>query len=155
MMGGKVEKMALSKEERKKRNEYQREWRKKHPEYRDYMREWQIKNRDKRNMQQRERFAKNPEKYRAIYKKKSLEWNYGLNLEDYNTMLVEQGDCCAICKSDNPGVKNRGWHVDHDHITGDVRGLLCHKCNHLLGNARDNPEILTAAIQYLIKKEGK
>ena len=53
---------------------------------------------------------------------------YGITLNDYNQMLTEQNDCCAICGTDNPGGKHGKFMVDHCHATGKVRGLLCKRC---------------------------
>jgi hypothetical protein len=65
-------------------------------------------------------------------------------------MLEEQEGRCAICRSDDVGWHRKDrWAVDHDHVTGKVRGLLCHHCNSLLGQARDSPLILFLAAAYL------
>lgn len=68
----------------------------------------------------------------------------------FNERLSEQGDVCAICKTDTPGGKGT-FHADHDHETLRPRGVLCHNCNVGLGNLKDSPEILQAAIDYLKK----
>lgn len=68
---------------------------------------------------------------------------YGLSRERYDALLHEQDHRCAICRSDDP------LHVDHDHDTDEIRGLLCRACNHMLGNAKDRPALLRAAIGYL------
>jgi hypothetical protein len=68
----------------------------------------------------------------------------------YNHILAEQENCCAICGSTATGSKNKGqFSVDHDHITGKIRGLLCTRCNTGLGSFRDNKEFLRKAISYL------
>jgi hypothetical protein len=72
---------------------------------------------------------------------------YGLSVEDYARMLERQGCACAICRTKDPGA--RSWHVDHDHATGVVRGLLCHRCNLMLGHAKDSPSVLEAGAGYL------
>lgn len=73
---------------------------------------------------------------------------YGIGLEDYEALLAKQGGGCAICHN---GPNGRGlFHVDHCHDTGLVRGLLCAKCNLLLGHADDDTARLRAAIAYLI-----
>lgn len=72
---------------------------------------------------------------------------YGITVEDYVRMLVEQNGRCAICLSEYPGPN--AFHVDHDHATGKVRGLLCTRCNPGLGYFRDDPELLARAIEYL------
>ena len=66
----------------------------------------------------------------------------------YEERLASQGNVCAICLTDKPGGKGQ-FHADHDHSNGKPRGVLCHNCNVALGNFKDNPEILRAAIEYL------
>lgn len=74
--------------------------------------------------------------------------NYGITVEQYDEMLAKQGGCCAIC-GDLPGSTKRKFHVDHDHQTGRVRGILCMRCNLVLGYAKETPAVLSAAILYL------
>jgi hypothetical protein len=62
--------------------------------------------------------------------------------------LEEQGDRCALCKTDKPHAK--GWHLDHNHITGRIRGVLCGNCNRGLGLLQDDPELLLKAREYLL-----
>lgn len=71
---------------------------------------------------------------------------YGLSSMEYMVLLKKQGCRCKICKQ-----YMLAPHVDHDHTTGKVRGLLCHSCNTFLGFAKDNPKILKMAIQYLFQ----
>ena len=73
---------------------------------------------------------------------------YKLSVDDYKNMVSMQRGKCAICGGDNDGKK---LHVDHDHVTGIVRELLCNKCNHGLGNFVDDIELLKKAELYLIK----
>lgn len=68
---------------------------------------------------------------------------------DYELMLKDQKGHCAICKEKLD--ENKRLDIDHDHNTGEVRGLLCMHCNLLIGHARDNPEILRQAAKYLDK----
>lgn len=76
----------------------------------------------------------------------------------YHTLLADQGNACAICRATDDGLwpgrslQRDGWHIDHDHETGEVRGVLCPNCNLMLGYARDNPSTLQAAIAYLSKE---
>lgn len=74
--------------------------------------------------------------------------NYRLRPDDYWRMHENQGGCCALCGEPERG-KRGMLHVDHDHATGSVRGLLCHHCNVALGHFRDDPDRLQAAIDYL------
>jgi hypothetical protein len=97
-----------------------------------------------RNDDQKERYKENPDTHRAyLYKAK-----YGITLEDYDRLLALQNGRCAICPSTEPGGQGR-FHIDHNHETGKVRALLCHRCNTGLGLFSDNPEILIKAAQYL------
>jgi hypothetical protein len=80
-----------------------------------------------------------------IYQKKC---KYGLTESEYKNMFASQNNKCAICGID---IKDNGV-VDHSHITNKVRGILCNKCNVLLGMARDNVDILKKAIDYLQNK---
>lgn len=78
-------------------------------------------------------------------------YNYNLTEEQYVGMLAAQGDACAICKDPEwPGGRKSGSpHVDHDHTTGEVRGLLCGRCNTGIGQLGDDPARLRAAADYL------
>jgi hypothetical protein len=78
---------------------------------------------------------------------------YGLSAEEYKFLVDTQQGKCAICKLE-PDTK-RGIHIDHDHATGKVRGLLCHGCNTGLGHFKDNPQLLQTAINYLKDSHGR
>lgn len=72
---------------------------------------------------------------------------YGIEEIDYKNLLEKQQNSCAICKEEfNSNIRPR---IDHDHITGKVRGLLCHNCNVALGHFKDNINILKTTIKYL------
>tara|TARA_R100001086_G_scaffold244692_1_gene174766 strand:- start:493 stop:747 length:255 start_codon:yes stop_codon:yes gene_type:complete len=64
-------------------------------------------------------------------------------------MLRDQRGKCAICGKPECEEKHSVLHVDHCHTTGDVRGLLCRNCNHVLGLMKDDAALLAAAIAYL------
>lgn len=76
-----------------------------------------------------------------------LRSKYGLSTEDYEALLVAQDGKCAICRDECE--TGRRLCVDHDHETGRVRGLLCVRCNALIGYARDDVRTLAAAAIYL------
>lgn len=78
--------------------------------------------------------------------KSSLKNKYGLTLKGKEELLTDQGGMCPICKT---VLAVKGSHVDHNHTTGEVRGLLCGKCNTGLGQFSDSPELLLAAAKYL------
>lgn len=75
---------------------------------------------------------------------------YGLTEEQYDAMVVAQEGRCAICRCAEPGGNGgKHWHIDHDHATGRVRGVLCSECNTGLGKFKDDPNLLEAAVRYL------
>lgn len=89
---------------------------------------------------------------KAAARNRRLQRLYDLSIEEFDKLLASQDGVCAICKLPEGGkVKgnNSGWHVDHDHNTGRVRGVLCPTCNNMLGYAKDNPATLQAGIEYL------
>lgn len=74
---------------------------------------------------------------------------YNIAQENYNELLTNQQNSCAICKEKfTEKIKPK---IDHDHKTGKVRGLLCHNCNTGLGHFKDNIKFLEATIKYLKK----
>jgi hypothetical protein len=83
-------------------------------------------------------------KGKSYFQTANREKRYGLSENDFNRMLVQQNHKCSICYNalTHP-------HVDHDHITGKVRGVLCGKCNKGLGFFSDNVTLLRSAITYL------
>ncbi len=85
-------------------------------------------------------------------KRRNYEYHkiYNISLEDYNKMLKEQDNKCLICHKQFASHR-RSIHIDHNHKTGKVRGLLCPRCNPLLGLCNDDISILKEAINYLKK----
>jgi hypothetical protein len=81
-------------------------------------------------------------------KDKRLQRIYGITLKDYNIILAFQHSSCAICKK-HVSMFRMALAVDHDHITGLVRGLLCMTCNRALGKFRDNDQQVINAAQYV------
>lgn len=83
--------------------------------------------------------------------KSAIKRLYGITYEEYKKILEEQSFCCAICKEGHSNsVRTSGkLFVDHCHSTGKVRGLLCSRCNHALGQFDDDKTKLTNAIEYL------
>jgi hypothetical protein len=75
--------------------------------------------------------------------------DFGLTPEQYAVLVARQEGRCGICGTTEPGNGFVFMPVDHDHVTGAVRGLLCATCNHGLGNFKDDPRLLRAAITYL------
>lgn len=81
-----------------------------------------------------------------------LRQRYRMTLNEFQQMLRTQRGLCAICKSlpaaDGKGPMGR-LHVDHDHVTGRVRALLCASCNNGLGRFKDDPQLLREAAAYI------
>lgn len=88
----------------------------------------------------------NPQKVRSSI----LKARYNLSLADYQELLLQQGGVCAICHR-VPNT-NKNLVVDHDHITNQIRGLLCNSCNLALGLLKDNKETIKSALNYLGSK---
>lgn len=98
-----------------------------------------------------------PEKlraYRRAYRMRHPEaislrkaYEIGISGAQYDAMFVAQNGLCAICSE-----PNNKLNVDHDHAGGEVRGLLCRRCNLGLGQFRDNPEFLRRAEQYITRE---
>ena len=109
--------------------EYQREWRKLHPK--TYT-----------------------EEEKQIKREKALEKRYGVSQEEYEQWQIIQNHSCAICglhEQESP----KALAVDHCHITGIIRGLLCSNCNRAIGLLKDTPALLRAAADYLEKNGTK
>lgn len=81
-------------------------------------------------------------------RKYHLKRRYGITLDEFDALLAKQGSLCPIC------LKRPAAHVDHDHRTGKVRGILCEMCNGGLGQFRDDPETIERAIEYLERHGG-
>ena len=79
-----------------------------------------------------------------------LKATYGITPEKYDEMLAAQGGVCAICKSEDTKHKSDKFSIDHNHSTGEVRGLLCSPCNTGLGLFGDSVDTLMGAASYLM-----
>ena len=125
-------------------------WRLRHPDQskidREYSRKYSIENPNALK-DWRER---NPEKYKEQGKrsnKKQRLRKYKLTQEEYDNLLTFQNKLCAICKKEKS--HKHDWHIDHCHITGKVRGILCSRCNTLIGQSKESIATLNNAIEYL------
>jgi hypothetical protein len=118
---------------------------------RSYLLKPDVQERDRRYKREWARTNYNPQAGRN----KNLQNNYGISIAEFNQLFESQGGKCAVCEN-TLEVKGKGAftaHVDHDHKTGKVRGLLCQSCNFVLGHGRDDVNILVKAINYLLKNE--
>ena len=95
----------------------------------------------------------NPQWKQAL-RDRRIKNTYGLTPDTYNVMYAQQLGCCDICGSEEKDVTGARLHIDHDHDTGEVRGLLCSNCNRGLGMLKDSSEIINKAVAYL-KHHGK
>jgi hypothetical protein len=164
-------------ENAEKTNTYNRDWKKNHPERATATRKRSYeKNRDKELLYAKNHRLAHPEEYSMRYKKyyeinkekeieRKKEWRkshaksvrkyylrikYDITLDDYEEMLISQNNSCKICGSISPNRKNvKYFHIDHDHKTGEIRGLLCHECNTGIGKLKDDPTLLRKAASYL------
>jgi len=91
-------------------------------------------------------------RFKSEHRNAKLKLDYNITLDEYNEMLIKQNNGCAICGKKMNGKRNMC--VDHDHVTGRVRGLLCSHCNWGLGHFKDNIDLLENAIKYLKKNNG-
>lgn len=83
-----------------------------------------------------------------------LKGRYKITLENYDAILAKQNGKCAICGSSVGSEKRGRLFVDHDHETGMVRGLLCHKCNVGIENFSESMDLLKNAIEYIRQWQG-
>lgn len=143
----------------RKRKEYYKEyakaWRKANPDKvranrkrwigKNYTKYKEITNRCKRawDLKHQDKIREHRQNYR---RKKGLHY-YIITEEAYRVLYDAQGGKCAICGS----FDERRLAVDHNHITGQIRGLLCFKCNIGLGWFKDDPVFLEKAVGYLTK----
>ena len=105
---------------------------------------------------QRRTYAKNKKRWakerRGTHKWTESMWRwriatrYRITADEYNILLEKQGGTCIIC-GDIP--ENRRLDIDHDHGTGEIRGLLCNRCNRGLSLFRESPRLLEVAACYL------
>jgi hypothetical protein len=97
---------------------------------------------------------RNAAKVKVYQKRNALRMAFKMELEEYNQLLTQQGGVCAICRQPETRKGKFYLAVDHCHSTGVVRGLLCGRCNLVVGQMMDNPVLLRAAATYLEKTHG-
>jgi hypothetical protein len=127
------------------------------PEFRTKVRAdkraWYKANKDRVNAESRQKRAENSdwkekqrERRRRTKRKDMLKYCYGMTVAEYEALLLAQNGVCAICET-KPDGEPLG--VDHDHVTREVRGLLCRGCNAGLGNYKDHLRRIRRATLYL------
>jgi hypothetical protein len=90
-----------------------------------------------------------PDEWERHRRRSWLKRKYGITPEQYDALLVAQGGVCGVCVTPPADARGYRMHVDHDHHTGRVRGILCGPCNVGIGQLRDDPTILESAATYL------
>jgi hypothetical protein len=118
-----------------------------HPELnRRRTKAWRDEHPDEKRADSRNYYARSFEKYRA----RMLRKKYGLTLAEFSAMQKAQDGRCAACKVQfNNEIRDFWPCVDHEHGTGQIRGILCHLCNTTIGQAHDNIKILLGLVRYL------
>jgi hypothetical protein len=91
---------------------------------------------------------KNSDAQRNAARRRWIKHKYNMDMGTYDSLYTKQGGQCKIC-----GDAHDLLYVDHCHTTNDIRGLLCQPCNSGLGMFRDNPSLLSSAINYLQPKK--
>ena len=107
--------------------------------YQEYSKKRRAANPDCRKEEYRRWKARTPN-HREIKRADFLRRKYGISLADYDAMVASQKGGCAVCGGPPPS--KRYFSVDHDHATGAVRGLLCQKCNTLVGYFEKTPDLI-------------
>ena len=110
-----------------------------------------AENADQLKTYQKQYKAENPDKIKQNRNKYHLKKRYGLSPQEKQSMLDDQNNCCAICKIEFDDAK--ATHVDHNHDTNELRGILCRNCNLGLGHFKDSKNLILDAVKYLTRYE--
>jgi hypothetical protein len=100
-------------------------------------------------------YKENRKKIIKYSQKYNLQKVYNLTEKEYEQMFIIQDFKCSICGREQDLKWKRRLAIDHDHLTGKIRGLLCHHCNMGLGQFFDDPFLLRKALKYLLKHKEK
>lgn len=117
-------------------------------EKRAYDRAYGNEHREARRLRSKAWREKHPDRQREHSRRHHLRRHFALTVEEYESLLAEQGGVCAICGGAET-LAGRAFCVDHDHSTGAIRGILCHRCNVCIGQASDDVDVLRRAVAYL------
>lgn len=107
-----------------------------------------VKDPEKIRARNRQWRKDNPEQWRRIKRNSDLKRLYGISMHEYEHLIRQQGNACAICR----GPLTPFPYVDHDHLTGEVRGVLCGPHNLAIGLLQDDPELAEQLVRYLRKE---
>jgi len=111
--------------------------------------EWQKSHSEYENKKSAQWRKDNPEKMALSSRNSILKKKYGITQSEYLEILVAQNYVCAVCKRDE--VRDAALAVDHCHVTGKIRGLLCTKCNTAIGLLDDSPGLAVVLLDYMKK----
>lgn len=110
--------------------------------------QWKKNNSERVNKLNKQWRDEHPDIIKTARQKCRLKQNFNISLEVYYEMLEKQNHCCAICGKHENKLKKR-LAIDHNHKTGEIRGLLCSNCNLAISLFDDDQTILYKAINYL------
>jgi hypothetical protein len=139
-------------ENKEKVEESRRRWKEANPEKEalhqlNRGRRYKEKNPEKVKLSQKMWYEANKERSRE----NKLKRKYDITLDDYEKMLHEQNGSCALCFVKAEDERNKILVVDHNHLTGEVRSLLCNRCNTAIGLFKENQDVILRAAEYLKK----
>ena len=124
-------------------------------EHRIYYKWWRTRNKEDYNKKRLEWANKNRKKRTIQARNSYLKKKYNISNEEYYSLYNKQNGKCAICFQcieiilNKRGNNSNSCHLDHDHKTGKIRGMLCHSCNNALGHFKDNTKIMLQAVKYI------
>lgn len=112
-------------------------------------------NKEKESLRHKSHYEKNKHNPEFLHKQRGhfLKRHYGITIQDYDDIYIEQGGRCAVCGTHQSKL-DRSLAVDHCHSTKIVRGLLCHKCNIGIGCFNDDVNLFKNVVKYL-EKDGE
>ena len=126
------------------------------------VKDWYQRNKEKAKQKYRDWREENIDKVRAYRKqnrakhyRQEVMRKYGVDEGWFDEQLKKQGGMCECCNRKFAwGDKQTTPHVDHCHQSGEVRGILCNRCNSVLGLSKDDPNLLSTLAEYLRKCHG-
>lgn len=111
------------------------------------LREQTARNREEIGRRRRELREVDPDRAKRLARARKLKDKYGITMDEFDAMLHAQGGVCKLCMG--PPNHKQPFAVDHCHVTGTIRGLLCFRCNRALGMLEDNAALLRRGAAYL------
>jgi len=123
-------------------------WEEQNPQsVKDISKRYKERNLERVRLRQKLAYHANKDRHKG----NALKRKYGMTLDDYEKMLQDQNGSCAICLVKVEDTKKKYLCVDHNHLTGEVRSLLCDPCNSAIGFFKEDQEVILRAADYLKK----